>query len=258
LHGFLTRDGIPPLDMLHIGRQELEAYGIVPRSVEVTAIAVAGGGFDVTLQNGERLSTRTVLVASGVRDDLPSIDGLAECYGISIHHCPYCDGWEERDKALGVIGHGAGAAGLALSLKTWSSRVMLCSNGPARLRPAQREQLAAHDIEVHQTRIAALEHEDGRLHHVCMATGRRLSCDAIFFSSGQRPKCDLPRKLGCALTRHGLVKTDHLGQTRIPGLYVAGDASRDVQFAIVAAAEGAKAAVAINKALQERAGLAVT
>jgi thioredoxin reductase len=258
LHGFLTRDGTPPLELLRLGREELRPYGIVPRIIEVVAIDRTADGFEVGLADGDRLATRTVLLASGVIDHLPAIDGLEECYGISVHHCPYCDGWEERDKLIGVIGQGAGGSGLALALKTWTDRVMLYSNGRARLRPALKQKLADNNIDVHDGRIAALEHDSGHLHHVRMATGDRFSCNAVFFSTGQRPTCDLARRLGCALTRRGVVKTDHLGQTRVPGLYVAGDASRDVQFAIVAAAEGAKAAVAINKALQARAGLVVT
>lgn len=258
LHGYLTRDGIPPVDLLRAGRDELRPYGIQPREVEVTGITSTPEGFAITLADGDRLQARTVLIAGGVADHLPDIPGLDECYGTSVHHCPYCDGWEERDKTLGVIGQGAAGTSLSLALKTWSDRVILCSNGPARLRPAHREQLAQHGVDVHESRIAALEHDDGRVRYLAMLNGDRLSCDAIFFTARQRPKCDLPRELGCALTKHGLVKTDRLGQTRVPGLYVAGDASHDVQFAIVAAAEGAKAAVAINMALQERAGLALT
>jgi thioredoxin reductase len=175
-----------------------------------------------------------------------------------VHHCPYCDGWECREKQLAVIGSGTSATGLALSLKTWSDRVTLCSNGPARLRKAHRDQLTRHGIEVREAQIARLEHDGGRLKAIVGTHGDRFPCDAIFFSTGQRPQCDLPRQLGCALTRKGVVKTDRLGQTGVPGLYVAGDASRDVQFAIVAAAEGAKAAVAINQALQAQADQAVT
>ena len=122
-------------------------------------------------------------------------------------------------------------------------------------RPARS---ASRDIEVHEGRIAQVEHDRGQVRFLALEVGDRIACDAIFMSTHQRPQCELPKVLGCALNRQGLVKTDHLGQTRVPGLYVAGDASRDVQFVIVAAAEGAKAAVAINKALQARAGLAVT
>lgn len=257
LHGYLTRDGIPPLDLLRAGREELRAYGIQPREAKVTDITGSPEGFAIALADGDRLQARTVLIAGGVTDRLPEIPGLDECYGLSAHHCPYCDGWEERDKCIGVIGDGAAATGLSLALKTWSDRVILCSNGRARLRPAHREQLTQHAIAVHESRIAGIEHDHGLVRYLALANGDRISCDAIFFTTGQRPQCNLPQQLGCALTKRGLVKTDRLGQTRVPGLYVAGDASHDVQFAIVAAAEGAKAAVAINKALQERAGLAL-
>jgi thioredoxin reductase len=256
LHGYLSRDCIAPLDLLRAGREELGPYGVELRDVRVSDIAPVAEGFAVTLADG-LVNARTVLVACGVADTLPDIPGFDECYGVSAHHCPYCDGWEEREKSIAVIGNGSGGTALALSLKTWSDRVILCVNGRARLRPAHRAQLAAHGIEMHEGRITSIEHERGRARYLALANGDRLSCEAIFFSGGQHPQSDLPRQLGCELTKHGLVKTDHLGQTCVPGLYVAGDASRDVQFAIVAAAEGAKAAVAINKALQERAGLAV-
>lgn len=258
LHGFLTRDGIPPTDLLRLGRDELRPYGIDLREAEVTDIRASGDGFEVSLAGGTRLQSRTVLIASGVRDELPDIAGLHECFGITVHHCPYCDGWEERERALVVIGRRARAAALALALKTWSDRVTLCSNGPAQLAAAERTRLARQRIDVHETRVARIEHDQGRVRRVVFATGHPLACDAIFLAAPQRPCSDLPARLGCVVTRHGLVKADHLARTGVPGVYVAGDASRDVQFAIVAAAEGAKAAVAINKALQEQAGLAVT
>ena len=258
LHGYLTRDGIAPLDLLRAGRGELSPYGVELRKIRVSDIAIVPDGFMVSLADGRGVNSRTVLIAGGVTDLLPDIPGLDECYGISAHHCPYCDGWEEREKLLAVLGDGASGTALALALKTWSDRVILCTNGRARLGRAHRDQLAAHGVEVHEGRIAAVEHERGHVRFLALADGDRISCEGIFFSTHQRPQCEVPKQLGCALTRHGLVKTDHLGQTRVPGLYVAGDASRDVQFVIVAAAEGAKAAVAINKALQASAGLAVT
>ena len=257
LHGFLTRDGTPPLDLLRIGREELRPYGIEPRACQVTGVTPVDDGFYVTVAGGERLSARAVLIATGVADRLPGIPGLQECYGISVHHCPYCDGWEKRDRTIAVIGQGSSATGLALSLKTWTDHVVLCSNGRSHLQPSHRQKLEAHAIPVHDAAISRLEHEEGMVRRIVLVGGDAVACDAVFCTTAQRQQCELPRQLGCLLTRHGLVKTDHLGQTRVPGLYVAGDASRDVQFAIVAAAEGAKAAVAINKALQARAGLAV-
>lgn len=259
LHGFLTRDGIAPTELLRLGREELRPYGIDLREAEVTDIRVmAGGGFEVALAGDSRLQARTVLIASGVCDEVPDIPGLGDCFGITVHHCPYCDGWEVRDRTIVVIGHGRLAASLALALKTWTGRVTLCSHGGARLGGPDRARLSEQQIDVREARIASLDHAGGYVRHVVFGTGDRLACDAVFLATGQHPRSDLPRRLGCTVTRRGLVKADLLARTGVPGLYVAGDASRDVQFAIVAAAEGAKAAVAINKALQEQTGLAVT
>ena len=257
LHGYLTRDGIPPLELLQIGRDELAPYGIDVRNAEVTKILVDAGSFDVSLGNGSRVTSHAVLIATGVRDDIPAVPGLADCYGITVHHCPYCDGWEVRDKTLIVLGLGQAAAGLALGLTTWSSKVSVCTNGPARIGRAQRAQLERRGIPIVERAIARLEHEEGHARRLIFANGEERPCDALFFTSGQAAHSPLARELGCDFTRKGVVKTDHLGQTCVPGVYVVGDASKDVQFAIVAAAEGAKAAVAINKALQARDGLVV-
>jgi thioredoxin reductase len=208
----------------------------------------------VRLANGDHVRALTVLLATGVRDHPPDIPGLTECCGVSAHHCPYCDGWEQRDKAIAVIGEKVSPIGLALSLTTWSQRVVVCMRGK-RVRPAQRRQLEAHGIAVRMAPIERVEHEAGMVQQIVFSDGTRLTCEAIFFAAPQSQQCELARRLGCEFTVKGTVKTDHLGKTCVEGIYVVGDASRDVQFAIVAAAEGAKAGVAINKALQARAGL---
>ena len=257
LHGYLTRDGVAPLEFLRLAREEVLQYGIEPRASTVMAIACIKDGFRITLDNDEMVSTRAVLLATGVQDQLPDVPGLEECYGITVHHCPYCDGWEVRDKHLAVLGQGAAATALALSLKTWTRDVSICTDGRARVHARHLKQLEEQRIPVYESAIERVDHLGGHVQRLLLADGRAVPADAIFFATGQRPQSDLPRQLGCELTRKGVVKTDHLGQTQVPGLYVAGDASRDVQFVIVAAAEGAKAAVAINKSLQARAGLAV-
>ncbi len=128
LHGYLTRDCTPPLDFLRLGREELSAYGVQPRHNVVTELVGIADGFEATLDDGTKEQARTALIATGVRDQVPAIPGLDVCYGVTVHHCPYCDGWEERDRTIVVLGQGAAGAGLALSLKTWSANVMLCTN----------------------------------------------------------------------------------------------------------------------------------
>ena len=254
LNGYLTRDGVAPADFLRLGRDELQRYGVVQQTISVADVVRRPAGFEVFLGNGDRVCARAVLLATGVRDDLPDIPGFDECYGVTVHHCPYCDGWEVRDRRIAVIGASMSPVGLALSLRTWSARIVACSNG-RRLAPAHRRQLAQHDIPSYEARIVRLVHEDGQTRHLELADGRRVECEAVFFASSQRQQCGLAKRLGCEFTRKGTVKTDLLGNTCVPGIYVVGDASRDVQFVIVAAAEGAKAGVAINKALQASAGL---
>jgi thioredoxin reductase len=257
LHGYLTRDGVPPAQLLQLGRDELQRYGVEQRHATVVDVRRHVDGFDVGLAGGERVLGRVLLLATGVRDRIPNVPGLAECYGITAHHCPYCDGWEVRDKRVVVLGDERSPAGLALSLKTWTDNVVVCRTGRTKISNPHRTLLAAKRIALHGSPVAAIHHTAGQASAVRLTSGEQVECDAIFFAAPQEQRCDLPRQLGCEFTRKGTVKTDHLGSTCVPGVYVVGDASRDVQFVVVAAAEGAKAGVAINTVLQERAGLTI-
>jgi thioredoxin reductase len=250
LHGFLTRDGVPPRTLADLGRRELTTYGVEFRCVGVTDARRGDGYFRVALANGAEEHARYLLIATGVVDSLPAVPGVEDCYGISVFHCPYCDGWEWRDRRLLALGRGRNASALALSLRTWSHDVLLCSNG-AKIIGEARERLGRHGVTIRTERITALEHRDGLVTAVVFDDGTRVPRDAVFFTTGQHPQSELATRLGCTLTEHGLVKTGMLCDTNVPGVYVAGDASRDAQFAIVAASEGVKAAVAINKALQK-------
>jgi thioredoxin reductase len=250
LNGYLSRDGIAPSDFLALGRAELTRYDVEQRRVTVRDVTPSAGGFDVVLATGERVAARTVLLATGVRDHLPDIPGLTDCYGISAHHCPYCDAWESRGRVLAAIGDPVSPAGLALSLCTWSDHVLACTNGLASVTPSQRRQLARRRIALYEAPIVRLDHDEGRVRHIVFDEGEDVACECVFFASPQSQQCPLAEQLGCEFTSKGTVKTDHLGRSCVPGLYVVGDASRDVQFVVVAAAEGAKAGVAINQALQ--------
>ena len=250
LHGFLTRDGLPPARLLDIARAQLRRYPNVElRAVEVKGVCTAPGGFETTLAGGAHLRSRFVLLATGVVDQLPPVPGLQEFYGRGVYHCPYCDGWEMRDRPLAVYGRGKNGAGLAQELLDWSGDVVLCSDGPARLNAAQRERLAALGIAVHEQRITELRGRWGRLTRIVLADGSRLARDGLFLSTGQHQRSPLPRQLGCVLTPKGALKTGRLEMTSVPGLYAAGDCSRDVQLVVIAAAEGARAAFAMNTEL---------
>ena len=232
-------------------------YGVELRRVGVTGAQLAGDHYRVSLSDGGEEDARYLLIATGVVDDLPAIPGFDECYGRSIFHCPYCDGWERRDRPLAAFGRGADVAGLALGLKTWSADVVVCTHG-ARLERPLRERLDAQRHRVRTEPIARLEHADGALSRVVFASGEPLPRDALFFATGQHPQSSLAIALGCTLNRRGTVKTGTLCDTNVPRVFVAGDASRDAQFVVVAAAEGVKAAVRDQQGAATRGAEAVT
>jgi thioredoxin reductase len=254
LHGFLTRDGILPEELRRIGCDQLRPYDVELRAQEVVGVTTLDPGFEIELEDGVRETSTMLLLATGVIDNVPEIPGIEQFYGRSIFHCPYCDGWEVRHQPVAVYGRGRNGVGLALSLTTWTGDIVLCTDGDRRLSDAGRARLAAQRIAIRHDKIERLAGEDGQLERIDFVGGGSLGRRAMFFSTGQRQCSDLAARLGCRFTSKGAVKTDRLENTGIAGLYVAGDASRDVQLAIIAAAEGARAAFAINTALQEMEG----
>jgi thioredoxin reductase len=249
LHAFLTRDGVDPWELRRLGREQLVPYGVEYREVAVSDAQPAPGGFEVSTGAGERISCRKLLLATGVRDLVPSREGFDACYGRTVFHCPYCDGWEVRGKRLAVFAPGGRGGGLALTLTAWSAEVLLCTDGRRPLSADLRGRLNGSRVAVRTERVAGLEHAEGHLRTVRFEQGPAEPCSALFLATGQEPQSDLARRLGCRFNRKGTVSTGRHEQTGIPGLFVAGDASRDVQLAVVAAAEGVKAAFAINTEL---------
>jgi thioredoxin reductase len=250
LHGYLTRDGINPAEFLRIAKEEAGHYPTVElHAGEVTDARITSGGFVAFCSDGLQVSARKLLLATGVIDELPDVDGLAELYGTSVHHCPYCDGWEWRDQPLAVYGQGETGSALALGLTVWTNDVVLCTDGPSGLSAQEEKGLSWAGIEIREEAIVRLEGQNGQLRRVVFAEGEPLPRRALFFGSGQHQRSRLAERLGARFNDKGTVATGTCESTNVPGLYVAGDASKEAQFVIVAAAEGAEAGMAINKAL---------
>lgn len=259
LHGFLSRDGTRPAELLRLGREELAPYGSVRiQTAHVRDARRIPAGFEVELDDGTTARARTLLLATGVVDRLPEIDGLEALYGRGVHHCPYCDDWEVRDRPLVAYGRGAEVARLAVALTTWSDDVIACTDGPDGIGEAERDELAVYGIEVLTQPIARLEGDADGLRAVRFRDGSLRARGALFFTLGVEQCSPLAERLGCRVTDESGAETGDLSRTGVPGLFVAGDASRDVALVIVAAAEGAEAAFAINKLLvRQRAEQAV-
>jgi thioredoxin reductase len=250
LHGYLTRDGVPPHDFRAMARDELSRYQAVRFvDLEVTEAACDDSRFHVTTIDDQRFFSKKLLLATGVVDHVPDIQGLRELYGRSVFHCPYCDAYEVRDKRLAVYGCEERGYGLALELLGWSKDVVLVSDGPCGIDAAGLARLAKHHIDVREEKVARLEGSDGRLARIVFESGDPIDRDALFFTTGQAQRSHLADELGCEFNDKGTVRTGPYQTTHLPGLYVAGDASRAVQWVVVAAAEGAEAAYSINQDL---------
>jgi thioredoxin reductase len=251
LHGFITREGTPPLEFRRLAREELERFDNVSHETVqvVRAARINTGGFDVFTSDGRSFTARRLLLATGVVDNIPDIPGIKELYGQSVFHCPYCDGWELRGQPLAVYGRGKRGYGLALELTGWSHDILLCSDGESGLTAEEEARLVANGTTLNEQPVARLDGTNGILERIVFTDGSAVERRALFFTQGQTQCSDLARTLGCDFNEKGTVSTGKYEVTNVPGLYVAGDASRDVQWVVVAAAEGAEAAYAINQEL---------
>lgn len=260
MHNYLTRDGIPPARFLELARADLGPYDVEFMHGLVTECDCEPGGFAVRVRGvRRRFTSRVLLLATGVVDELPAVGNVREFYGLGVHHCPYCDGWEYRDRPLAAYGLGRPGLGLAMNLLTWSRDVTVVTNG-AGLEAVDARRAAKLGIKVRRERIVRLLSRRGRksasendpLGRLRFESGPDQAVDAMFFNTDQMQRSRLPVKLGCQMNEDGGVIHDRRQRTGVKGLYLAGDASVDVQFVIVAAAEGAKAGMAMNRDLQER------
>jgi thioredoxin reductase len=251
VNGFLTRDGTKPEELRAIGRDDLKKYPSVEvRDIEVCDADRTEHGFEVTLQDGACHRARKLLLATGLIEDLPDIPGFRHLWGRGVYNCPYCDGWENRDRPFAVYGLGRSGVGLAVEMLIWSRDIVLCTDGPADLEAEDKDKLNRHGIRMIEKKVALLEGgEEEGLRRVVFEDGDSIEREALFYTYGEREPSPLAEKLGCELTDKGVIETRSYERTNVPGLFAAGDASRRVQFAIVAAAEGAAAAFAINTEL---------
>ena len=250
IHGFLGQHGIEPGELRARGRAEAEACGVELRDASVSKIERSGDIFEVTAGD-EKLGARRIVLAYGVRDTLPDIPEIDSYYGKTIHHCPDCDGYESRDQRIGVIGWGKAAVGLALKLLQWSNDVVVFTHGQDReWDDEEHSKLLAEQVDVKDEKIVALTGDDGVLRSAVLSTGERVDVQRIFFTIKVERTCTFAEDLGCEVDPDKPdVKVDEYGQTTVEGVYAIGDLGKGSQLAITAAADGAVAAIALNKSL---------
>ena len=251
MHGYLSRDGLPPADLLAIGRDEVTGYGATIVDGTVNHVVPSGAtGFVVVLSTGTRFSTRRLLIATGLRDELPDVPGLRERWARDVLHCPYCHGYEVRDQRLGVLGQSPDAVRYAQIVRQWSDDVVLFT-ATGTVTDAQRAQLAARGISVVEGNVAQVRVHDDRLRGVELDDGRVIDCDAVFVPPRFVPNNALVIELGCAIDEDGWVVTGANGHAGVPGVWIAGNLANPRAQVITAAGEGSAAAIAINADLVE-------
>lgn len=244
MHGVLGHDGKSPLQLVADGRREVEGYGGVLLEGDVARAAVASGGFTVATTAGLELHATRLIVASGIRDELPDIPGVQQLWGTGVVVCPYCDGYEHRDQRIGVIATGPMGVHQAQLLRGWSSDVTFLTH-TSQLTPDEVVALEARGIVVRSGVVAEVHSTDGQLRSVELPGGERVELDVVFTGTTMHPRDEIARSLG-AVGEGQFVDSDAFGATSVPGLWVAGNVADPKANVPVALGAGALVGAMVN------------
>ncbi len=250
MHGFLGHDGLGPLELLTRGRAEVERYGGTVRSGEVVALGGSRDDFTVTTTDGEDLHARRVVVTTGLTDELPDIPGLRERWGRDVLHCPYCHGWEVQDQPIAVIGTGPRSVHQAQLFRQLSAEVTLLTNGVVDLTETEQADLAGRGIAVRPGAVEEIVVEDDRISGVRVG-GDVVACTAVVVGPRASARASFLASLGLSVAEHpaGIgdhVPADPMGQTEVPGVFVAGNVNDPAAQVVTAAAAGMKVGTVVN------------
>jgi thioredoxin reductase len=225
--GLLGHERVLPADLRRSGRAQLARHTDVEvRDAGVVDATRTDDGFLVKLDSGSTVRARSLVLAHGLRYDPPALPGVDELWGRTVFHCPFCDGWEVRDRPLAVHGNGPAAAQSALFVSSWSRDVVLCTDGPAQLN-GERSALERAGVRIREEPILRLAGDGGRLDRIEFTAGPAEERDALFVRTQRGQPNGLPEALGCSLGEGGTIVTDIDGRTGVPGIYAAGDAATE-------------------------------
>jgi thioredoxin reductase len=249
-HNFLTQDAQKPDVIASIALSQLANYNTIQFKKDLAIRAVkTANGFMVETQTGEVFRTKKLIFATGLKDQMPDIPGFAECWGISVIHCPYCHGYEVRHQKTGIIANGEAAFHYAQLINNWTKDLTIFTNGPSTLNEAQRAKLQEHQINVIEATIEKLVQKDGKMEKVVFTDGSIIPLRAIYSRPAYVQHSDIPQALGCELTDQGLIKTDNLQKTTISGVFACGDNSNPMRSVAASVATGSATGAFVNHEL---------
>ncbi|QDH80816.1 NAD(P)/FAD-dependent oxidoreductase [Echinicola soli] len=246
-HNFLTQDGKKPSEIAEIGLKQVLSYSTVESmNGKVIGTTKSKDGFDVQLATGKSYFAKKLLFATGIADQKPAIEGFADCWGISIIHCPYCHGYEVKGQPTAIMANGDKAFHLSKLLQNWTNELTLLTNGPSELTAEQQAALKANGIPMITDKITSISHKNGQLESIHFETGASISLPVMYAAIPFLQHTDLPEKLGCQVNEHGYLVINEKQETTVPGIYAAGDNSSPLRAVAMAVAGGSKAGAMIN------------
>jgi thioredoxin reductase (NADPH) len=251
VNGYLGLPKVQPPALRKRGRMVCRRYGVKLVDGKVGSVNRSGTErFAIALEDGKQFSALRLVLAIGLVDYWPDLPGLEHCYGLSAHHCPDCDGYEARDKKTVVIGRGKQAASLAFALSTWTSKLILCTNGaPCGLEPEVAKKIQALNIPIIETKVKWTHSVERHLRYLELVDGMQIDAEKLFFTVEHVPADDLGAQLDCKRDDAGQILTDDTRCTSCEHVYAIGDITPGPHLAIRAAADGAIAAATIHRSL---------
>lgn len=250
-HNFLTHDGKTPQEISTLALNDISKYSNISIHKDLaTQISTHENRFHVQVNSGVLFQTKKVILAHGLKDILPSIKGLKECWGITALHCPYCHGYEVKHLPTGILANGEIAFEMVKMISNWTKALTLFTNGPSTLNAEQTQLLIKHQIQIIETPIQEIEHTKGKVNNIILADKNIHPIQALYLRPQSQQSASFVKELECALNEQGLIEVDQYQQTTVPGIYACGDNSsfRSVSIAVCT---GSIAGVMVNKALTE-------
>ncbi|MBR0607404.1 NAD(P)/FAD-dependent oxidoreductase [Bacillus safensis] len=251
-HGFITNDGMTPFEIRRAGEADLQKYpNIKIKRSRIVDIQKKEERFTLLTHEGDRFEAKKIILATGLQDILPEIEGIHDVYGKTLFSCPFCDGWELKDKALALIAENQRALHMAKLLSNWTKDLIVFTNGHV-LAEEDKVLLTAHSIQVIDVPIVSIDHDNGQLRSLQLANGETVEREGGFVASEFRQSAPFAEKLGCQMTKNTGIETDILGRTTVSGVFACGDNLGGPAQLVLAAAAGSQAGMGvIHELVQE-------